>query len=285
MAMTPEESFALATGAATAPEGEESTATGAEGEETSAPTNPSWRDEAWKDVPEPIKEQQKSVFEKWDRNYGQLNERFKPYEAFEKSGVNADQLQQALELQQLMITNPETVFDFLAQEHGFTTQQQAQAAHTAGVESSDLDPNDPVTKRLAAIEAKEAAYDRERQAQQQTFSQQQQVQQNIQRINDEFTTLETRVGKLSDFDKNRIAEKAIINAAANGNGSIGVAYYQYLDERDQLLAAHGAPKAPKVMGGGSTVASAPVTEKKVETDDQRLERAMAMAKQISESQG
>lgn len=280
MAMTPEESFAQATGGA-APE----TAVPDGEQQEQAPANPSWQEEAWKDVPEPIKQQQAPVFEKWDRNFGQLNERFRPYEAFEKSGIPAEQLQQAVELQQLMITNPETVFEFLAQEHGFTTQQQAQAAHTAGVESGDLDPNDPVTQRLAAIEAKEAAYDRERQAQQQTFSQQQQYQQNVQRINDEFTTLESRVGKLNDFDKNRIAEKAIINAAANGNGSIGVAYYQYLDERDQLLAAHGAPKAPKVMGGGSTVASAPAADRKPETDDQRLERAMAIAKQISESQG
>src|SRR6478736_90603 len=108
MTMTPEESFQQALGQAPtdgefAAAGETPEPAAAEApaeQQPAAPrTNPNW-DEAWTDVPEPIRQQQRTVFEKWDAGYNELQARHAPYAEYERRGYNPEFISQALAIQQ-----------------------------------------------------------------------------------------------------------------------------------------------------------------------------------------
>lgn len=283
MAMTPEESFALATAEPAAetealvapPEVDAEPA--AETPEAPGPkVNPIW-EEAWgEDVPDEIKARQAQVFDKWDRNVKAVEARYAPYRQFEEQGIDPGYLAQAISIQQALLENPRGFYDQMAAQWGFE-QAQAQAA------AAQQQANDPYEsdedRRLAEIQARLDAFEGQWTAQQQAAAEAQQRQAQTQYVESQLTDLSSKVG---DYDREAVVERAILNATTGRNPSIEVAYYELKAQEDAILARHQRT-APKVLGGGAPAAAKPPAAPRGPlTNDELLAKAMATAKEIAD---
>lgn len=296
--MTPEESYEQAINGGVTPEaaeeaGEEITpnAPAAEApeivEETPAPvetpaprTNPNW-DEAWKDVPDPIKAAQRSVFEKWDNSYNHLEARHRPWSAFEEAGVAPEQVEFALELQNQLVENPRAFVDNLINHFGFSPLEAVQAVAAAQGEPDVF--ADPQQQRIDELERWRNEQIAERQQQQVQQQQEFQRQQQMVKIETDLTTLHNKVGNFPDRE---VIERAMLNATVGRNPDLEFAYYELRTQRDQqeadIRARLAPPAAPSVLGGGGApaVASPPV-ERKIESNEDLRERALMLARDLS----
>lgn len=282
--MTPEESYqaALAAGVdpgsaaaagETPPEGQQP-----EGEQPKG-YNPVW-DEAWgEDTPEPIRERQKAIFEKWDRNHRETEARYKPYAVFEQAGIAPDALEQALNIQQQIVNDPRGFWDSMGEMWGFSGEELQQAFEQQS--GAAVDPDDPMAQRIAAMEA------RERQREQQIFEQQNAQQRantvayEEQKVAQDLASL---VAMDPQVDQDAVVEWALKNATLGKNPSVEVAYYELKKYEDNIL-ARSQRTAPTVLGrGGASTFQQPTNTdpNKIPTDDERLAMAMAMAKQLAE---
>lgn len=282
MSMTPEESLAQALSAPVTPE-----ASAAAGEpvqqqqQQEAPAeskvNPSW-EEAWTDVPDPIKAQQRAVFEKWDRNQRETEARFAPYKGFEQAGVAPEYIQQALALQEQLVDDPRGFWDQMGQAWGFSGAE-LQRAFEASQGDDELDPDDPRDARLIRLEQAEQDRQQQQYEQQQTWQQRREVEQAEHAVVADLASLKAKIG---DYDEEAVIERALTNATLGRNPSVEVAYYELKKQEDVIL-ARVQRTAPRVLGGGApAVGQGRPEPTKMMTNDERLAAAMAMAKQLAE---
>jgi hypothetical protein len=297
--MTPEESYQAALGV-TPDQGASGLETGSAPDQvvtpdaTQAPDeqqtnatriNPSW-EEAWKDVPEPIREQQRRVFEKWDNDFQELQARHRPFQEYEQAGITPTQLEQALQVQAALFEDPRAFYDRVGEAWGFKEQKadlQATAASGQTIDPSEYD--DPAVRQMAETLAQQQAFidqfQQQQLTQQQQYEQQQQEQRNIQWTANQMANLESQYGAIPDEDKMRVVERAILNANLGRNASVEVAFHELKREEADII-ARAQRSAPRVLGGGAGAgqinnAPAPVDYSK-ETPEERLKRAMEVAR-------
>lgn len=289
MAMTPEESYAAAMGesaitpetAALAPEpsvpaAEPPAETAAPAAEAAAPkVNPNW-EEAWKDVPEPIRELQRPYFEKWDANYNALQARHTPYAQYESRGYNPEYIQQAIEIQQALSNDAEGFIQQVAEHFGISLGE-AEAALDAAQEQEFLTPE---AQRIAALEARQAEIDSNFRMRQEAEQNYQLQQQQVGRITSELTNLAAKYGP---FDERRVVERATINASQGGNPSLEVALNEVRAYEAEVL-QRAARTAPKVLGsaGGTGAFQTPPEPKKVLSNDELLAKALSLGQQLTQ---
>lgn len=240
--------------------------------------NPSW-EEAWQDVPEPIRELQRPYFEKWDANYQALNARHAPYEAYEKKGYNPEYISQAIEIQKALSEDPEGFVQQVAEHFGITFAQAAAAvdATQQGAEETFLTPEE---QRIRAVELRQQQIDeniRQRQEAEENYRIQQE---QVGRITTELAGLHARYG---DFDENRIVQQAMVNAQRGGNASLEVALNEVRAWEAEVL-QRAARTAPKVLGaaGGTGAFQTPPEPKKILSNDELLAKALAMGQQLTQ---
>ena len=235
--------------------------------------NPAW-DEAWADVPEPIRESQKQVFEKWDRNVQHLQAKFAPYKQFEEQGVTADALQQAYSIQQALVSDPRGFWDRMAETWGFASGAEAQQAYADANEDED-DPTASIQREIAELrEWRESQENMTRQQMAQYQQQQEQLQWQA-RINDELGSLKQ---KFRDVDENAVIERALLNATQGRNPSLENAYFEVRDYEDRI-AQRAQRKAPRVMGAGG--GSSPAPQQKALTADEQAQASRDLAKRLA----
>lgn len=258
--------------------------------EQQAGHNPNW-DEAWVDVPEPIREAQKAVFAKWDNDYQLLAAKHKPYAEYEQNGVDEETLANAVNVYNGLVNDPHGFWEQIGTQWGFTpaeTKVVADAAAAAGIDADNLE--DATAKEIR--ELKQLVQDlgggiEKDREQQQTFAQQQQEAQaetaRIAAIDKSFTDLQAKVGAtFTDEQMEEIAERAILNATLGRSADIEVAYREIQKIQDRIISTVKA--APKLLGGtGSASAPAPAEPGKIPTTAELLVRAMAEAKSVKES--
>ena len=292
--MTPEESFALATQQDPTP-GEQAAAGEVQPTEPAPPApsaaepaeqapverklNPIW-DEAWADVPDPIRQQQRTVFEKWDANYNGLQARYAPYQKFEQQGYNPQYLETAIDIQRALVTDPEGFVRQAIQEFGLTAfqAQQLQAA-AQGQEEEFLDPQE---QRLRQLEALEAERQQQWEQQQQQYAAEQARQQGAQQVQAAIANLHQKYG---DFDEERLVIWATGNAQAGRNPDLEVNLNEMLAWEAEV-AQRAVRTAPRVNGTSTSVAPipAPTEPKKVASPDELLARAMQLGQQLAQGQ-
>lgn len=285
--MTPEESFALATagdpteaeqlaaGEPTAAPAEPAPAAAAPEEPADKRYNPNW-DEAWTDVPEPVRQQQRAVFEKWDANYNGLSAKYAPYQKYEQQGYNPQYLDSAIEIQRALIENPEDFVRRAIQEFGLSIGQAQQLQAAAdGVEEEFLDPQE---QRLRALEAQEQQRQQAWEAQQQQQLAEQTRQQGAQQIQGAINNLHQKYG---DFDEERLVLWATGNAQAGRNADLEVALNEIIAWEAEV-AAKAVRTAPRVLGTSTQIAPtvAPPEPRRAATPDELLQRALAMQNQL-----
>ena len=282
--MTPEESYAAALGEVvpdpvvdpTPVEPEPAAAAAVVEPEPEAPrVNPNW-EEAWQDVPEPIKAQQRAVFEKWDANYKTLEARHAPYAAYESKGYNPEYISQALEIQQALASDPNGFIKEVAEHFGISFGQAA-AAVEATQEEEFLTPE---AQRLAALEARQAAIDENFRQRQEAEQQYQTQQQQVAKITTDLANLKTKYGT---FDERRVVQQATLNASQGGNPSLEVALNEVRAYEAEVL-QRAARTAPKVLGaaGGTGAFQTPPEPKKILSNDELLAKALAMGQQLTQ---
>jgi hypothetical protein len=285
MGMTPQESYDLAMASIDENPVDDTPVDEPQGGEQQQPTgfNPAW-EEAWKDVPDPIREQQRPFFEKMDRDYQELQARYTPYREFEQSGVLPERLQTAMQIQDALVEDPHAFWVKMAESWGFDRAQSNALANAAtdDTDDSDLTPAElRLRNRLQALEQQELA--RSQQYQQSYADQQQQafVASETQRVNDDLAALKAKVG---NFNEELVVQWALKNATIGGNPSVEVAYYELQKYNEQVLASQQR-RSPRVLGSGGQPAIQQQAEPaKPLTDEDRLKRAMSLAKQMAGSQ-
>ena len=246
---------------------------GQEEAEGAEPTgyNPSW-DEAWADVPEPIREAQKPVFEKWDTGYKHLEAKHRPYQAFEEQGISADVIQTALNMQAVLLEDPRGFWERVGEHMGFTAAQSKQFAQDQM--DGEEEPEDRVERELRELKEWRDQQEASTRRQQEETQRQQQEAYYVQSVNTEIAGLRQRFGQ---FDEERVIERALANAIRGGNPSVENAFFEV---RQQAQQQQPARKAPAVLGGGGGSAPAPAAAKPMTADEQR-EAARALATRLA----
>lgn len=288
--MTPEESYQQAIGSMQ-DSGQEPVQGADQGQQpepneqtdNSTRVNPSW-EEAWADVPDPIREAQRPLFERWDRDYQELQARHRPFAEYEQAGVSPTQLEEALQIQAALFEDPRGFYERIGQAWGFSEQKadlQQQAASGQAIDPTEYD--DPAVRQMAEqLQRQQQFIDQFQQSQQQTqqqYQQQQAEQRNVAWTQNQMDNLERQFGAIEDQDKIRVVERAILNANLGRNPSVEVAYHELKREEDAIL-QRAQRSAPRVLGqGGGTPTNAPEPiDYSKETPEQRLARAMQVAK-------
>lgn len=283
--MTPEESRASVTDANTVDNPVDNNSQA----EQQGGHNPNW-DEAWENVPEPIREAQKAVFAKWDNDYQLLQAKHKPYAELESEGYDLDTIGNAVNVYNGLVNDPHGFWEQIGTQWGFTpaeAQVVADAAKAAGIEVDDLeDATAKEIRELKAMVTELTGGIQQDRAQQQTFAEQQAErdadQQRIAAIDTDFVNLQAKVGTLTDDQQEAIAERAILNATLGRSPDIEVAYRELQKQRDDILAT--VKPAPKLLGGtGGASAPASAESGKVLTTSELLALAMAEGKRVKES--
>lgn len=250
---------------------------GAEQRQETEKINPSWT-EAWGDfTPEPVKEAQKAVFEKWDRNYREVESKLAPFKPFLDQGLTPEIVAQAIQLQERIADNPRDFYDRMGQHWGYSQEIQAAQRAAAANPSGEGEELSPAEQRLQElIQRQEQLLGVQEQTYQQSISRQNEAAQ-VQQINSELDAIEAKEGK---FDRDRVLKQAIMNAQSGGNPSLTNAFYEVQRERDEWLASQ-QKQAPRVLGSGGAIGQQPTDPKKIPTREEQRAQAMDIARQLA----
>jgi len=93
--------------------------------------NPAWG-EILDKTPAALHPMMTPVFEKWDKNFQEVQTKYAPYKDFVDQGITPEQINQSLQVLQLLNTQPRTVYDQMVatfgDEWGLTKQEAEQVA-------------------------------------------------------------------------------------------------------------------------------------------------------------
>ena len=93
--------------------------------------NPAWG-EILDKTPAALHPMMTPVFEKWDKNFQEVQTKYAPYKEYVDKGVTPETINQSLQIMRLLNENPRAVFDQMVEtfkdEWGLTQQQAEQAA-------------------------------------------------------------------------------------------------------------------------------------------------------------
>lgn len=292
MAMTPEESYAAALGQEPTPAEYEAagqvtpqevapvdqTAPAAAPTEPEAPrSNPSW-DAAWENVPDPIREAQRTHFQKWDANFNALQAKYRPYEEIERRGYNPEYITTAIDIQQALIEDPQGFVERVAEQFGLTLGQAAQVAQNAAQQQQEEQFLTPEEQRIRALEERQRQIDENFQRRLEAEQRQQEEARYVQQITGALQNLHTKYGA---FDEDRVVQWAAANAQRGGNPDLEVALNEILAWEADVIQRH-AKTAPSLLGSSTAIAppaSAP-EPRKVATSDELLQRALQLGPQL-----
>lgn len=235
--------------------------------------NPNW-EAAWQDVPEPIREAQRTHFQKWDANFNALQARYRPYEEFEKQGYNPEYLSTAVEIQRALIEDPQGFVERVAEQFGLSFGEAA-AAIQQQQEEQFLTPE---AQRLAEIEQRQREWDERFAAEQEAREREATHQRYVQQIAGALENLHTKYGA---FDNDRVVQWAAMNAQRGANPDLEVALNEMLAYEADIIQRH-SKQAPALLGSSTAIAppAAPPEPKRLLSSDELLAKALAMGPQL-----
>lgn len=110
--------------------------------------NPAWND-VMQHIPEDKRQEVVPHFQKWDQHVNELNEKYSAWENFNKSGIDPEQVQYALQVASLIESQPQAVYDKIGEylkSQGITvnggqavTEPQPTSAGTEGLTQEEFD--------------------------------------------------------------------------------------------------------------------------------------------------
>lgn len=234
--------------------------------------HPAW-DEYLKDIPEQFRSQVTPAFEKWDKDFQKVQSRYAPYEKFTQH--DPAELDAAMQVTQLLRTNPKALYDNLAERFGFNANvDQGQSEEEDDPYSFEDDEdeddsieNNPQFREMAEKFQQMQEFIQNQQRQQQAAQMEAQVQQET---NQAFNQIEKAIGRsLSQQEKTEVIKRAVLNGDSTGNYDIIEGYKDFARLANSI---RNQPRknasAPAVLSGNGGL---PVKS----TEDQSLDEKFA----------
>lgn len=215
--------------------------------------NPAWQ-EMMGAVPESLHPLITPHLKKWDDNFSQVQSRYAPYKPLLEKNIPYENIDRALQLAQIMNSQPELVYQELHNRYGQQSEQGQQENENEEFEDGE-EENEPRQYDLES-DPRWIAQQQQLQGMQQFLQEQYQKEQDTileQEINQEWNQLETSAGtKFDDDTRTEIINRAIAIADREGPNAVpdlakGFQSYQAFVSKVRNERANNT--APDVMGG------------------------------------
>lgn len=193
-------------------------------------------------------------YEEQESRYNELNSKYEPYTAFEKDGVNAEDLQKALTFSSWVAQDPEAALKALADQLGYDFDENGDADNVDDGDDDDDDDED-VDPRILELQAK---LEQQGEVLQQ-FSQLELTKSQMAQEAKQQAELDVYLSSLKEKEPDFFDEEMVLSFLANGRtGEEAIAKAKSFAE----AAMNAAPStAPRVLGSGSLPSNQrPVTE-------------------------
>jgi hypothetical protein len=218
-----------------------------QGQDSGTGINPAWND-LLGIIPSELHEQVQPHLQKWDQNYNsglqKVHSQYEGYQPFVDNGVEPTQISYALQLLDMVESNPQQVMDamqqYLLQEQGGDPGQQnpfEQQGQSNEQQQFDLAGNPQFNELQAMVTQMAQLLVQENQEKTQ--------QQEDAELEQTLTQLREEKG---DFDEQWVFSRALANPDAD-LGEIVDAYHQFV----QQVRQSGNAPGPKVLGSGSSL--------------------------------
>lgn len=219
--------------------------------------HPAWS-EYLKDIPEQFHRQVTPAFEKWDKEVQKAQSKYAPYKDF--LDKDPQELGMALQVAELLRTNPKALYENLGERYGFANFDQDLSdeeddsdeydEYEDDEEESSIQ-NDPRFQELAEKYNQMAQYIQAQEQQKQAAEAEQQAQQEV---NSAFDQIESSINRnLSEREKQEIIQRTVVIGDKTGNYDIIEGYKDFSKFvntiRNQPRAADSAPRVLSGNGG------------------------------------
>ena len=221
--------------------------------------HPAWQPYL-EEIPEPFRQQVTPAFEKWDKDAQEkiraVQSKYAPYEPFIER--DPQELQAAIQISELLRTNPKALYDNLAQRFGFNANSDQGQSND---EDSEFDPfaetegkngdsieNDPRFKQLSQ------ELEQLKQFQQQQIEQQQAAQAEAeanQQVQESFGQIEAQIKRpLNEVEKAEILKRTVLIGDSTGNYDVLEGYKDFAKFANSIRNQPRAnDTAPAVLSG------------------------------------
>lgn len=222
-------------------------------------------DASWNDIVGAFPEDRRSELAPKLKERISSYEDLKPWGEFSKNGVSPDQASTALNLYNIIETNPREVYDTIGKHLGITAKQAEEVVD----ELEDADSDDP---RIAALQQQVETLAQIALAQRQQTSAEQQAAEQDAKLNKEIEDIQKKYGK-------DIPEDEILMRMLHKNMTAEQAYQEYSGRVSDIQKRRAAPF---VMGGGGTVPNRAIDPVKLDSKDTKSLVAQMMQHANSE---
>ena len=219
--------------------------------------NPPWQSQLEK-FPESVRHIARDAFTEWDKGTQQrftaIQEKYKPYQSFVDQGVDAEKLNSAYGLSQLLEQDPPAFTRLLAKELGLTIQEaEAVAEEMAPDDNSDLDP------RIVQMQQQQQGlmdYIQNRDQEEQTARD---IQQQEQSLTAELDQIERQFGVMTLEVKNQVMREALrLSVEHNAPVTMTEAYNSLESFVNSIRSApRPGQNAPRILSSGGSVPIVP----------------------------
>lgn len=218
--------------------------------------HPAWG-EYLKDIPEQFHRQVTPAFEKWDKEVQKAQSKYAPYKDF--LDRDPQELNAALQVAELLKTNPKALYENLGERFGFAnfgqdlSDEEDDSDEYEEYEDDDDSSiqNDPRFQELTEKYNQMAQYIQAQEQQKQAAAAEQQAQQEL---NSAFDQIESSINRnLSEREKQEIIQRTVVIGDKTGNYDIIEGYKDFSKFvntiRNQPRAADSAPRVLSGNGG------------------------------------
>lgn len=216
-------------------------------------------------LPESVRPLVEPIFKKWDadvtQRFQQVHSQYEPYKAWEPiaSEYDPDTVQQAIQLAQVLNEDPRRVYDALAENFGYASEQ----GHADPDAEDDSEFDGPVIDpRLQTVEEMTNAMA-------EIMLSQQRIQQEAQEDAELDAYLNDLKSKHGDYDE----EYVLAHMHMGFSGEEAIAKYQQLIGQ----ARQTAPVAPAILGSGGGLPSNAIDPAQLSTKDTKALVAQFLA--------
>lgn len=245
--------------------------------------NPAWQ-EMMGAVPESLHPLITPHLKKWDDNFSQVQSRYAPYKPLLEKNIPYENIDRALQLAQIMNSQPELVYQELHNRYGQQSEQGQQENENEEQEEFEDDVNQ--TQYDLESDPRWIAQTQQLQAMQQFLQDQYQKEQDSileTEINNEWAALETSAGtKFDDDTRTEIINRAIAIADRdNSEPDLAKGYQSYQAFVSKVRNERANNTAPDVMGGSGGLPVQKVNYGKMSAND-RQNKIAAMVQALAE---
>lgn len=267
--------------------GQEQQESNAGGTEPEVKENPAWK-EVYDLLPAEFHPMIQPKLKSWDDNFAKVQSQYAPYKPLLERGVPYEAINTSMEFANLVNANPRAVWDELGKRYGFSGQGQQQVEE---IDPDEEEPGDGVFEpqdlsknpQFAQLQQSYQQLEQRLQQEQQAKQEWQEQQQALTEINNEWSQIESKTGKLPEEVRAEIVRRSIFigDNRGDGNYSLAEGYTDYANFVSKVRNTRANNTAPDVMPGNGGLPKAGKNMGKM-NEDEFVDHIAAMAKALAE---